>query len=562
MNSSAISLTVFRQILILPATLTDGPAEKISDAIQDIADRLEAGSKWKEIHDHLAYLGEAKDQSAYAEFVYFHAYIQDFLYDKPPTDEKATKRPLRLFQRDDPGTLVVEVSIKKKVLGLGDDDDETSAVVEASLNIERLCLYLFELGVAILVVEVATDFDPMVKEDGASKRLSLAHAQTLQNALRRLYPPYFHPNTDDTFWPNNIPEYPVRREWLNNPVEATKPSQWIEHVAKTRRNPIDPVWSAMLAPLAVEGEPETGFGTWRQIIDERIPSMVFLGVRDGAAIDEGDFARLCFLDEPGAGYPYAKDFLRGYKKKHFNDRHWYGTSGTRYMFSGYSMVMLGTGDPSKKDDYFHYTLAGHFRRHYFQMGLLIQLQFAALLALSHRVSKAVETKKSGGDAEFRKEMLALEGLFLEFEQRYWFSQISNQLQAREMYDLWLERTNVATVYHEVGAQVHAANAWLDVRAQEAQTIAMANLTAVATIGVVLGLALSFLSLNILVNKDLLGLTAAVAFFSGGGCWLSRWLQPGEPQDHWGSKTQKVLGGMFCVAAILAYLAFFLGQAPS
>jgi len=30
--------------------------------------------------DHLAYLGGANDKAAaYAEFVYFHAYIQDFL---------------------------------------------------------------------------------------------------------------------------------------------------------------------------------------------------------------------------------------------------------------------------------------------------------------------------------------------------------------------------------------------------------------------------------------------------------------------------------------------------
>ena len=204
--------------------------------------------------------------------------------------------------------------------------------------------------------------------------------------------------------------------------------------------------------IAIVIDPETlgDKPNWRQIIDERIPSMMMLGVREASGMTRGDFVRLCFQDEPGRDeYPYAESFLEGFEKKHCYDRFWHGETGTRYMFSGYSMIMFGNGDPANPKDFFHATLGEHFRRHYFQMGLLIQLQFAALLSLSHRVSEAVKNKKNGDKTVFRDEMLDIEREFLAFEQRYWFSQVSNQLQAREIYDLWLERTNVAKVYLEV-----------------------------------------------------------------------------------------------------------------
>lgn len=352
MNSSDILLTAFRQILILPLTLASDGGGVISTSIQAEVDRLGPETGWSEIEDHLAYLGDASDPSAYAEFVYFHAYIQDFLYDPDDKTEggKGKKRALRLFERKHPGDLVVEVNIDGWRLG-----QKGSVPVTLTLPIERIHLYLFELGVAILVVEVVTRESPTknapVVTEGKKEDvpLSLAHAQALQNALRRLYPPYFFDEAGKTYEAGKIPEYPARRIWNGaKDAEVWKPSQWREHVKKQRRNPIDPMWIAMLAPLTVEGTTQTDAPKWRQIIDERIPSMLFLGVRDASGVEDHDFARLCFQDDPGRGWAYARKFMRGYERKHFYDRHWHGTTGTRYIFSGSSMVMFGTGDPQQE----------------------------------------------------------------------------------------------------------------------------------------------------------------------------------------------------------------------
>ncbi len=498
MESFLIPVTMFRQILILPVTLGSGTAEDIPGTIHKFARDLEGKDGWHEVPDHLNYLRDPAtliDQHAYAEFVYFHPYIQRFLYDRPSQQQ----RPLRLFRRTNTGAFDVGVRIKGEALGLTGADADKKVLVEISLPVDRICLYLFELGVAILVVEVGTGFDPKVTEDGVKKPLSLAHAQSLQNALRRIYPPYFLPETIKSDHAGAMPEYPAYLRWSESAAAPRKPSEWIGHVKNRRRNPIDPVWQRLFAPLALEGEEPDGTKVlWQQIIDERIPSMLLLGVRDSTAVERSDFTRLCFVDEPGRGYFYAEDFLRDFEERYCYDR--FRNYGTRYMFSGYSMVMFGTGDPDNDDDTFHHILREHFRRHYFQMGLLIQLQFATLLSLSQRLSEAAKKEPDGG---LQKEIDALEKHFLAFEQGYWFSQISNQLQARELYDLWMKRAGVRTIYQEVRKQIHAANAYLGARAQQEQTEAAVRLSVIATFGVIVGAALAFLGMNVLASPDFL-----------------------------------------------------------
>lgn len=499
MNSSDIEITTFRQILLLPLTLA-GARTGVADFVREYANGLDGQLGWSEVTDHLAHLGPVRDKAAYAEFVYFHGYIQNFLYDQvdvsAPNDGE---RSLRLFRREHAGRLEVSVNIDGKALG-----ESGNVRVDVALPIVRMRLYLFELGVAILAVEVALEKYPTVRIANSDRPMSLAHALALQNALRRIYPPYFKQEHVDQDSSEHIPEYPASLRWCGGaPATHLKPSEWIECVAVDRRNPIDQIWKNILAPLPIEVTSRDARPRWRQIIDERVPSMVFIGTRDASGVERKDFARLCFLDDPGTGFPCAEAFLEGFERRHCYDRHWCGTYGTRYLFSGYSMVMFGTGDPEKGDDIFHQVLSEHFRRHYFQMGLLIQLQFAALLSLSQRVSEAVKDKRICGQADFRRRMLDIEEEVLTFEQRYWFTQVSNQLQAREIYELWLKMTGVAGIYDEVRGQVRAANAYLDAREQEMQTGASTRLTVIATFGVIIGLAMAFLGMNVLASPDFL-----------------------------------------------------------
>ncbi len=453
--SHQINIRAFRQILFLPLTLSPAADDErsVSKIVAEVARSLTQGAapEWEEQGDLLAYLDSADDPYAYGEFVYFHPYIQTFLYDR---SRNGARRAMRLFYRSEPGAFDIDFIVN------GDR-------VSMRLPIERLHLYLFELGVAILVVEVDAGERPTVRaKDGADAALTLAHVLALQNALRRIYPPYFDPEKNlATKAPEPLRGYSIALRWSPDPtLRPIDHRTWIRWVNRRRVNPLDRVWRRILRPLNVETCKDDRSRRSRQIIDERLPSMAFLAVDHPCEIGRGDFVRLFFVDSPDAGdFPRSERYLEDFERKYCYDAFWH--YGTRYMFSGYSMIAFGQGNPDNPNDLFCHTIGRHFRRHYFQMGLLIQFQFAALLAFSHRVSEATRLKAENGDDWFRAELQRIEEDFLTFEQRYWFTQISNQMQAREMYDLWLERTGVSKIYEEARERIRAANDFLDARAQ-------------------------------------------------------------------------------------------------
>ena len=145
-----IAVTQFRQIMFLPLTLSVDARADLRETVGRIVDGLSAHG-WSPVTDLLGHLEESgKDgrltPEAYAEFVYFHGFIQKFLFRKQEGKEAPD---LRLFWRSIGAVLSVELP-----------------GFSVSLNIERLSLYLFVLGVAILVLEVAAGDDPRIIANG------------------------------------------------------------------------------------------------------------------------------------------------------------------------------------------------------------------------------------------------------------------------------------------------------------------------------------------------------------------------------------------------------------
>lgn len=523
MNSvTDIYLTAFRQTFFFPLTRAQGNSEdgnsSIVTAMERLAEEPAGQHDWENVDDLLAHLGDPADAMAYQEFVYFHPYIQDVLYARGGCNANCkSSKVLRLFRRKSPGSLSITLSCKKSELGEPGDGNVEFTV---HLAIARMHLYFFEQNVAALVVEVvAENLKQFPAGNGQNDgRMTLAHALLIQNAMRRLYPPYFEND--------NMPQYPAavtwndgtggRARWRSNPPEPPKmPEDWRQHVAQRRRNPLGVVWREMLTPLNIEGYEQVsynpGLPVWRQIIDERLPSMVFVGVESMEQVSEAHMMRLCFMDGPGNKFPYALPFVEKFRAENCYDRFMRGATPSRYMMTGYSFVALGIGNPKEPKDYFLNTIQHHFRRHYFQMGLLLQLQFAALLSISTRVSEASRSySATDTDEVFGKTMEAIEEEFHRFQQRYWFEQVSNQLQAREMYTLWRERIGLEPIYREVQEQLRGANDLLAQRRarEDADNAALQaksaeRLSIVATYGLILGVAFGLLGMNVVVQTDLL-----------------------------------------------------------
>jgi hypothetical protein len=511
-SSVDFQVDAFRQIIFLPLTLSH-PAISACSAtttmkqdIEGVAKALHADARWTRLDDPLNPSGSPEiDPFAYGEFVYFHEFIQTLIYGREG-EERGTD--LTVFERRDLQSLTI--TLNKSLLG---SKEYITGKFTARLAIDRLRLMLFNTGVAVAMIELS-GAPGCISADELAQGLpfSLAHIMAIQNGVRRVYPPYFKKEKDGTL---SMPEYPSK--WVLEAEDGTcctfeeTASDFLKIVGgppaapgkhpPPRIDPLARIWSHALSPLKIAGaegvdprEPDV----FRQVVDERMPSMTFILAPKAKDVRQSDLERLCFMDNPGGDHPYSKAFIERTWSDHIYDRHWYGGGGTRYLISGYGFVVLGNDSPG--NDFFSSVIGQHFRRMYAQMGLLLHFQHAMLIAISGWVSQAVANFE--GDAkrkDLRRAMQAIQQDFLGFVQRYRFTNVSNQIQARELYTKWQHHIGVDEIYAEVAAQLKDANDFLDQQQQQAQTeAALAQteagllLNKVAALGLGVGVPLTFL----------------------------------------------------------------------
>lgn len=450
-----IEVEQFREILLWPFRL-DIPkrdrTEQISDRINREADRLKA-SGWEEVTksrlDALSSLGSPQDGAAdaYAEFVYFHPFIQDLLFSDPS--------PLRLF-RLGAGIERMEVSF-----GTGDP---------LIFSVERCHLYLLPpMGVAVLALEVSSE-----------TLGTLDRALTVLDTLRRAYPPYWISEKEPGLSPDTV-RWLGRGDTEIRPSEPLDRDQAINWVRTHHTSPLASHWRALLQPLQFDPQ------HWRQLGDERMPVMAWLKVKHPEAISRGDWVRLALLDKPdGHALPYGTVYLTDFEARHCYDAFWDPKEGktTRTLLSGHSFVMVGN------DDFFTTHARTHFRRHYFQMGLIAHLQIAALLALSHRLSHASDLSDPAAEDILKAA--------LDFTHRLWFPDLSNHSQSRELFQRWRSFLGTETLYAQVMREAQDHLAFRNARSDRAAADAANTLSLVATVGLTLSLVVGLLGINVLI----------------------------------------------------------------
>src|SRR5216684_4364844 len=412
----------FNQILIWPLQILGATSSKAGDFLAECDRHMEAeGSPWRPADLYERIPDPQEEDTRYSEFVYFHPFVQRFLYSRSdaPNNEDAA---LRLLQRED-------IKGVRIALGLWDPQQQKSIRNEVTLAVTRMHLYFFRTRVAFLVVEVETI---------SGQRLKRELVLEIQDRLRRAYTP---------FWIDDQPGLcPVEVEWLGDNGRVIARSDYndkssYETIARNyRAPPLSKHWSELLRPLEYcLGRPKNGVLSFRQIEDERIPAMTFVTVENPAdQISDGDWIRLAFLDGDGNqhGKPYSASFLRDFEKTYCYDRFWDPGAGmlTRYLCCGYGFtVVADTRDRLKA------ILHKHFRHHYFQMGLITHFHRASLLVFSDRLSR----ERTGTKIQL------LQSEIVDFVGQFWFKEISNQLQGRELFELWSRHLNTAVLFQQV-----------------------------------------------------------------------------------------------------------------
>ncbi|ADB15821.1 hypothetical protein Psta_1139 [Pirellula staleyi DSM 6068] len=470
--ATEIPVELFRQILIWPLLIHAPHGESAMELMDLVTDELERHSwHWNDRSagqsaSPLKGLPWYQDDHDYSEIVYFHSYVRDFLYGGDGTP--ASERPLRVLRRTDIASLLLKV-------------DEGR---EYRLKVERVEAYLFDSGILQVVVEVAAP-QLVSKSPTDSEQLRpfmLSDALDLQNVLRMAFPRRWKPKT-------GIPsETPHRACWLNSEGSEIAGSvqdflnqeDFTRIVREQAELPAAKHWQYLVQPLPLfERRVCTGLSV-KQIEDQRLPSMSYIAVPDPRLISDGDFERIAFFDSAGQSSvgSYSDEFLVGWEKDHAYDRFWQRLPSeggpevalhnqmmrTRWLCSGYGFAVVGASG----DKFFTTQIAANFRHHYFRMGLIAHFHRAKLISLRDQLAEA--TKQVGEN--FRNRVMEIQRSATIFRARFWFHEVSTQLQGREIFTWWSNRLGNPSLFEHVISDIEAAESQVrtEFEAEESQDI--------------------------------------------------------------------------------------------
>ena len=518
---------LFREIMILPFAIegvAGSPDEERllgSKLMKEAARIVEKPGVWTRVKDRRLHLPEdeapegkesdeeriRRQRQAYEEFVYFEPYVQRFLYGSSNSEEEK-KDAFQLYRRTD--VQGIEVAFHKK-----------STRVH-TLAVERCNLYIFETGNVFLVLEVR---HKKVTEDGETRRLTLADCQIIIESLRRAFPPFFSEKNwrfcDPTaeleayYYASSLKLLAggEKELMLGEGEQTLEPSITAAEAIgsvfnKDKSNgmgaaPIFGPWRALLSPLTIEGVSEPGRGhavQLSQLGDDRAFTMAQIGVPDSRKIRDSDWARLHQADEPGDSWPYPREFVEEWQHGRIYER-FFSQRGkswhtTRYLVCNYAFVMVGNVTTDEKgeiacSDFFYYLASRHFRRHYFQLVLIAYLHKTALKTLSDRLAEAVEEEES-----FLEASSELHDEVLRFTHRYWFEEISSQIQGHELFDMLRKELRTRALYDQLNKEIAQTTARRELKRQGKLARSAVILNVIAGVGLAAAALFGFFGMNI------------------------------------------------------------------
>jgi hypothetical protein len=188
--------------------------------------------------------------------------------------------------------------------------------------------------------------------------------------------------------------------------------------------------------------------------------------------------------------PYSARYMRDFEDRYCYDQFWNeecgGRPGTRLMSCGHAFVMVGDAD----DPFFMDRDAGllaQFRHQYFLLFLIPHIHKATLLMLSDRMVSALN-KLTIDDPDsvrrFKRTIRQLLEIFLRFTHRYWFHEVSDQPQAKEIYRMTSSYLGTDPLYVEIRNEIEDMAQYLETDTLRRQANTVVRLTVVTVFGMI------------------------------------------------------------------------------
>lgn len=474
----------FRQILLWPLQLMP-----IRQGLQiqnhwELLEQLQPDNPWKAHPRGIdSDDGDALKEREYTEFVTFLPYVQRTLFGEGKgAGQTAGESPIRIYRRHDVSAVRVKFPGKD--------------VVE-ECPVKRVELYFFyDLDVAILVVELA------------AQDIAFGRAQELLYRFGRSYPTYWTPEGLGGHCMEQV-------EWLgaDGSVLASSDYQrrdkYLRFASRHRSPGISEHWDFLLRPLVSHHSDQDGPIRYRLVEYHRMPVAAFLSLDKPSQLSDTDFVRLTMIARPGSSdsLPTSAAELQAFETRHCIDRYWNpanpDNSGTRLLCSGASYVMVVSADsptyipggPS---------LLEQFRRQYFLVFLLPHLHKAALCMLSDRVVHTLNRMDIYDPVtirRFKRGVRQVNEIFLRFSHRYWFNEVTDQPQARGLYNYTSRLLGTAELFEEVRDEIASMVNYLDSDALRRQANTVLRLTVVTIFGLIGTITTGFLGMNLIAEPD-------------------------------------------------------------
>ncbi len=481
---SAKVVRELRHTLLWPITLRPLRRERGAEELH-YWDVLKSNpGAWKYVDDPLL-IDDAACIAGYEEFVYFLPYVQRFLYGVGDEGQGA-HASLHVFRRDDIATARVE-------LDSGDKLD---------LYVERARLYFFyDIDVALAVLDVS------------ARDVPLAAAVELMDRFGRPYPPGWAGAETAAHCLKSVELLGADGAQLSRSDYGDR-EKYVGLVRDQRQTPLSRHWEYLLSPLVPAYLPG-GLIKYYQIENKRIPILTYLSFDDPRELTRGDTARIAFAAKWGESdtLPYSASFLRNFENEYCYDRYWDAEDAgsgmnTRYLFCGLAFAAVTRHDAQGR------ALLSQFRHQFFQIGLIAHFHKASLLSLSNRFSRAVErldVRDFESVKAFKKHVRETLEVFLRFNHRYWFHEISNQVQASEFFTRLSHQLGSDALYAEVREEARDINEYLDADRMRKQTDNAMRLTVVSACGMVGTVVTGFLGMNLYAHADLPTLDKFIIF---------------------------------------------------